>query len=80
MELHTLGGYVLLVRPIAAGEVSRRIMCRAVMKIIKSDVRDTTEPRQLCVGVPSACEASVHAMDSLFNLDSTDGILGKVTR
>ena len=63
------------VRPIAVGEVFRRIMCRAIMKIIESDVRDTTAPRQLCVGVPSACEASVHAMDSLFNLDSTDAIL-----
>ena len=54
------------VRPIAVGEVVRRIVCKAIMKIIERDVLLVIAPRQVCVGVPSACEAGVHAMDGLF--------------
>ena len=55
------------VRPIAVGEVFRRIVCKAIMRVIEADVLRCTAPLQLCVGVPSACEAAVHAMDNLFS-------------
>ena len=63
------------VRPIAVGEVVRRIVCKAIMKIIERDVLLVTAPRQVCVGVPSACEAAVHAMDGLFRQPDVEGIL-----
>ena len=42
------------VRPIAVGEVFRRIICKAIMRVIKRDVLRCTAALQLCVGVPSA--------------------------
>ena len=64
-----------IVRPIAVGEVFRRIICKAVMRVIEGDVLHCAAPLQLCVGVPSACEAAVHAMDNLFGCPSVQGIL-----
>ena len=63
------------VRPIAVGEVFRRIICKAIMKVIERDVLCATAPFQTCVGVPSACEAAVHSMDRLFCQSSVQGIL-----
>ena len=63
------------VRPIAVGEVFRRLVCRAVMRVLESDVLRATAPMQLCIGVPSACEAGVHAMQDLFAREDTEGIL-----
>ena len=63
------------VRPIAVGEVFRRIICKSVMRVIERDILLATAPLQLCVGVPSACEAAVHAMSTLFSRPSIQGIL-----
>ena len=63
------------VRPIAVGEVFRRIICKAIMGVIELDVLRSTAPYQICVGVPSACEAAVHSMDKLFRQESVQGIL-----
>ena len=50
------------VRPIAVGEVFRRIICKAIMRVVEMDVLKVTAPIQVCVGVQSACEAAVHSM------------------
>ena len=63
------------VRPIAVCEVFRRIAFKAIMRVIETDVSRCTAPLQLCVGVPSACEAAVHAMDNLFSHPTVQGIL-----
>eukprot|EP00117_Sycon_ciliatum_P038353 scpid42091/ scgid2002/ len=63
------------VRPIAVGEVYRRIIGRAVMSVVESDVLSVTAPVQLCVGVPSACEAAVHTMSRLFAGPGVEGVL-----
>ena len=63
------------VRPIAVGEVHRRIICKAIMRVIERDVLAATAPLQTCVGVPSACEAAVHAMNGVFSDTSVEGIL-----
>ena len=63
------------VRPIAVGEVFRRIIGKAVARVVERDVLDSTAPLQLCVGVPSACEAAIHAMDSLFRGTDVEAIL-----
>lgn len=63
------------VRPIAVGEVYRRIICKAIMKVVEPDVRRATAPLQMCVGIPSACEAAVHAMERVFEQDDVHGIL-----
>ena len=63
------------IRPIAIGEVFRRIICKAITKVIEKDILCATAPLQVCVGVPSACEAAVHATDRLFRRPSVQGIL-----
>ena len=63
------------VRPIAVGEVFRRIICKSIMRVIERDVLCATAPLQLCVGVPSACEAAVHAVGGLFRSPFIQGIL-----
>ena len=63
------------VRPIAVGEVFRRIICKSIMKVIEQDVLRATAPFQVSAGVPSACEAAVHSMDRLFRQPSVQGIL-----
>ena len=63
------------VRPIAVGEVFRRIVCKAVARVIEPDMLMVTAPLQLCAGVPSGCEAAVHAMEHLFEQPATEAIL-----
>ena len=63
------------VRPIGICEVLRRIIGKAVMKVVKTDVLQATGPDQLCGGHESGCEAAVHAMREIFRDSATDGIL-----
>ena len=63
------------VRPIAVGEVFRRLIGKAVMKIIQYDAMHATAPRQLCVGVPSGCEAAVHTMTDMLVSPEVEGVL-----
>jgi len=63
------------VRPIAVGEVFRRLIGKAVMSIIEQDVRIATAPIQVCVGVPSACEVSVALLQHRFADPDCDGVL-----
>ena len=63
------------VRPIAVGEAHRRLVCRAIMRIVEPEVLRATAPYQICIGVPSACEAGVHAMQELFAQEETEGML-----
>ena len=63
------------VRPIAVGETFRRIVGRAVMRIIESDVLSAIAPYQLCISIPSACEVGAHVMRRLFDQDNVQGIL-----
>ena len=63
------------VRPIAVGETFRRIVGRAIMKVVERDILLATAPSQLCVGVPSSCEAGVHAMQQLYSDEQVEGIL-----
>jgi len=63
------------VRPIAVGEVFRRVICKAIANVVEADMLTATAPVQLCVGVPSGCEIAVHAMDALWQRPDTEAIL-----
>ena len=54
------------VRPIGVGEVPRRIIAKAVLRIVSKDVEAAAGPLQLCAGQDGGCEAAVHAMRKLF--------------
>jgi len=63
------------VRPIGVGEVPRRIIAKAILKIIGGDVEEAAGPLQLCGGQDGGCEAAVHAMRSIFQAPETEAVL-----
>ena len=67
--------YVKILRPIGTGEVIRRITCKAVALVAKSDVLEAVGVPQLCVGHESGCEAAVHSTTHVVNHPSNDAII-----
>ena len=62
------------VRPIAIGEIIRRILDGAVMKTFRRNILESACDLQLCAGQRAGCETAVHALSSNFNGDS-DAVL-----
>ena len=62
------------VRPIRVGEVSRRIVERAVMRIARQDLHYAAGSSQLCAGQIGSCKAAVYAIKQIFS-SSVDGVL-----
>ena len=63
------------VRPIGVGEVPRRILAKAVLRIVGRDVEEAAGPLQVCAGQDGGCEAAVHAMRRIFHHPDTEGVL-----
>ena len=63
------------VRPIGIGEVLRRIIGRAVTRMLKLDICEAAGALQTCCGIESGIEAAVHAMANKFADPNTQGIL-----
>ena len=63
------------VRPIAIGETSRRIISKAILAVVKDDVREVTGCAQLCAGQDAGCEAAVHAMKTILENDATEAAI-----
>ncbi len=63
------------VRPIAIGEVLRRLIGKSVVTVLKPNVLASVGDLQLCGGQKSGCEAAVHAMGILFKEENCDGVL-----
>ena len=51
---------------IGIGEVARRIIGKAIMKIAKTDLQKSVGSLQLCAGQDAGCEAAVHSMSHIF--------------
>ena len=63
------------VRPIGVGEVSRRIISKAILFVIKGDIQEAAGAIQLCGGQIAGIEAAVHAIRQLFSNETTEAIL-----
>ena len=63
------------VRPIGIGEVSRRIIAKAVLRVVRDDVQSAAGPLQTCAGFEAGNEAAVHAMKEIFSYDDTEAAL-----
>ena len=63
------------VRPIAIGEVSRRIISKATVTLLKPDLIEATAPLQTCAGLSGGIEASIHAMRLIYEDPATEGVL-----
>ena len=63
------------IRPIEIGEVIRRIIGKAVLKVIRPDIMQVIDNSQLCAGQEAGIESAVHVIDQLFNEESTKAAL-----
>ena len=63
------------VRPIGVGKAARRIIGKAILKVIKPDVLRVTGNLQLCAGQETGAEAAVHVIRTIFQDESTDAAL-----
>ena len=63
------------VRPIGIGEVPRRIIAKAILRILKKEIEEAAGPLQLCAGQDGGCEAAIHAMKLIFQDESTQAAL-----
>ena len=64
------------VHPIGVGEVTRRIIGKAILIIVGEDVLNATGIDQLCAGLREGYEATVHAVRDMFDsLDCEANIL-----
>ena len=64
------------VRPIGVGEIVRRIISKAVLFVIKSDVLEAACTLQLCAGHEAGtCEAAMHLMCRIFHDATTEAVL-----
>ena len=61
------------VRPIAIGEIPRRILCKVIAMATRDDVTDLCGVDQLCSGLKCGIEGSVHAMRELYEEKHSDG-------
>ena len=63
------------VRPIGVGKVVRRIIGKAIIRVVKKDVMLSAGPLQACSGIPSGGKAAVHAVRETFARAGTEGDL-----
>ena len=63
------------VRTIGVGEVLRRIIGKAVGWVLKKDIQEAAGPLQAVTGLQGGAEAAIHAMNSIFEQDDTEGVI-----
>ena len=63
------------VRPIGVGEVLRRIVAKAVLRVAAPDIEKACGFIQKSAGQPAGIEAAVHAVQQIYNDEETDGVL-----
>ena len=54
------------IRPIGVGDTARRIIAKAIMMTLRSDILDVTGTLQLCAGQTAGSEAAIHGVRHLF--------------
>lgn len=63
------------VRPIGIGEVLRRFIAKAIIRVVRKDIQAAAGPLQVCAGQEAGAEAAIHAMTELFDEEQCHGIL-----
>ena len=63
------------VRPVGVGEVVRRIICKSILSVIRPEIRAMVGSSQLCAGQKCGCEAAVHALEAIFEEETTEGVI-----
>ena len=63
------------VRPIGICETARRIVAKAVLYVVKSDIQEAAGIRQLCGGQIAGIEAAIHSVLSEFQSEDSEAVL-----
>ena len=61
--------------PIGVGEVLQRIISKAILTVLKSDILNVIGYQQLCAALESGCEVAVHAGVDLFEEGKIHGFI-----
>ena len=65
----------LQVRPIAVGEVLRRIVGKTIAWSLNSEIQEAAGPLQVSTGLKGGAEAAIHSMKKIFELEGTDAVI-----
>ena len=65
----------LQVRPIAVGEVLRRIVGKTIAWTLNEIIQEAAGPLQVSTGLKGGAEAAIHSMKKIFEFESTDAII-----
>ena len=63
------------IRPIGISEVSRRIIGKAILRILRIDIQEAAGSLQLCAGQSAGCETAIHATSLMFSHPGSKGLL-----
>ena len=63
------------IRPIGIGETLRRIVGKAVTRILKPEIQKSCGNLQVCAGIEGGCEAAIHSMREMFEDDEKEAAL-----
>ena len=63
------------VRLVGIREVPCRIISKAILAVIRSDIREVVGSLQLCISQRLGCEASIHALNEIYEEEATEAIL-----
>ncbi len=63
------------VRPIGIGEVIRRLIAKAVVRVLKHDIQYAAGPLQTCAGLEGGIEATAHAMSKAYHQQTSEGLI-----
>ncbi len=63
------------VRPIGIGDTSRRIMSKAILRVLKGEIQEATGSKQLCTGQISGVEAAIHSARECFLKEESEAVL-----
>lgn len=63
------------IRPIGIPGAERRICCKAILSVTRDDLMEACGPRQAAAGLPGGVEAAAHAIQDLWDKDTTEMII-----
>ena len=63
------------IRPIGIGETLRRIVGKAVTRILKPEIQKACGNLQVCAGIEGGCEAAIHSMREIFEDEENEAAL-----
>ena len=63
------------IRPIGIGETARRLIAKAILSVVRSDIQAAAGSLQLCAGQLSGCEAAVHSMRQLYSSPDVEAVI-----